>query len=135
MSNFQDPPITCPSTSEIFHPSPLSLTWTFNFKRAPPLPIALSSGLWGWLLLAPGPVGGFLFRWCASVWLGVVFGHGAFPIFFYKAGYRLGQSRALAIPRPRPRLPLGVGVISSNRASFHLWWKENFVKHQKVSKY
>ena len=25
--------------------------------------------------------------------------------------------------------------ISSNRASFHLWWKENLVKHQKVSKY
>ena len=26
-------------------------------------------------------------------------------------------------------------LISNNRASFHLWWKENFVKHQKVSKY
>ena len=25
--------------------------------------------------------------------------------------------------------------ISNNRASFHLWWKENFLKHQKVSKY
>ena len=25
--------------------------------------------------------------------------------------------------------------ISNNRASFHLWWKENLVKHQKVSKY
>ena len=25
--------------------------------------------------------------------------------------------------------------ISNNRASFHLWWKEHFVKHQKVSKY
>ena len=25
--------------------------------------------------------------------------------------------------------------VSSNRASFHLWWKENLVKHQKVSKY
>ena len=25
--------------------------------------------------------------------------------------------------------------ISDNRKSFHLWWKENLVKHQKVSKY
>ena len=25
--------------------------------------------------------------------------------------------------------------LSNNRASFHLWWKHNFVKHQKVSKY
>ena len=25
--------------------------------------------------------------------------------------------------------------ISNNRASFHLWWKENLLKHQKVSKY
>ena len=25
--------------------------------------------------------------------------------------------------------------ISNNRASFFLWWKENLVKHQKVSKY
>ena len=25
--------------------------------------------------------------------------------------------------------------ISHNRASFHLWWKENLLKHQKVSKY
>ena len=25
--------------------------------------------------------------------------------------------------------------ISNNCASFHLWWKENLVKHQKVSKY
>ena len=25
--------------------------------------------------------------------------------------------------------------ISNNRASFHLWWKENLVKHQRVSKY
>ena len=26
-------------------------------------------------------------------------------------------------------------IISSNLASFHLWWKENLIKHQKVSKY
>ena len=25
--------------------------------------------------------------------------------------------------------------ISNNRTSFHLWWNENLVKHQKVSKY
>ena len=25
--------------------------------------------------------------------------------------------------------------VSNNRASFHLWWKENLVKHQEVSKY
>ena len=25
--------------------------------------------------------------------------------------------------------------ISNNRSSFHLWWKENLVKHRKVSKY
>ena len=25
--------------------------------------------------------------------------------------------------------------ISNNRPSFHLWWKEKLVKHQKVSKY
>ena len=25
--------------------------------------------------------------------------------------------------------------ISNNRVSFHLWWKESLVKHQKVSKY
>ena len=25
--------------------------------------------------------------------------------------------------------------ISNNCPSFHLWWKENFVKHRKVSKY
>ena len=25
--------------------------------------------------------------------------------------------------------------VSNNRPSFHLWWKENLVKHQKVSKY
>ena len=25
--------------------------------------------------------------------------------------------------------------ISSNHASFHLWWKKNLLKHQKVSKY
>ena len=24
---------------------------------------------------------------------------------------------------------------SNNRPSFHLWWKENLVKHQQVSKY
>ena len=26
-------------------------------------------------------------------------------------------------------------LISNNRASFHLWWKKNLVKHQKVSEY
>ena len=26
-------------------------------------------------------------------------------------------------------------LISNNRTSFHLWWKENLVKHWKVSKY
>ena len=25
--------------------------------------------------------------------------------------------------------------ISNNRPLFHLWWKENLVKHEKVSKY
>ena len=25
--------------------------------------------------------------------------------------------------------------ITNSRASFNLWWKENLVKHQKVSKY
>ena len=25
--------------------------------------------------------------------------------------------------------------INNNHASFHFWWKENLVKHQKVSKY
>ena len=25
--------------------------------------------------------------------------------------------------------------ITNNHGSFHLWWKENLVKHQKVSKY
>ena len=25
--------------------------------------------------------------------------------------------------------------ISNNRSSFHFWWKENFVKHQQVSRY
>ena len=25
--------------------------------------------------------------------------------------------------------------ITNNHDSFHLWWKENFIKHQKVSKY
>ena len=25
--------------------------------------------------------------------------------------------------------------ITNNRASYHLWWKETLVKHQKVSKY
>ena len=25
--------------------------------------------------------------------------------------------------------------LSNNRASFHLWWKENLLKHQKVSEY
>ena len=25
--------------------------------------------------------------------------------------------------------------ITNNKASFHLWWKENIVKYQKVSKY
>ena len=25
--------------------------------------------------------------------------------------------------------------ISNSRASFHLWWKENLVKHQRVSRY
>ena len=25
--------------------------------------------------------------------------------------------------------------ISNNRASFHLWWKKNLVKHKKVSEY
>ena len=25
--------------------------------------------------------------------------------------------------------------ISNNRTSFHLWWKENLLKHRKVSKY
>ena len=142
MSNFQDPPIPCPSTSKIFHPpSRLPLTWTFNFKRTPPPPAprpppphhplqqameqrpchaceragsrqgrgqvtghnafklaarsifwfdlrAMQWYHWGWFLLAPEPMGGFLFRRCANVWLGVVFGHGAYPIFFYKAGYR-----------------------------------------------
>ena len=26
-------------------------------------------------------------------------------------------------------------LISNNPLSFHLWWKENLIKHQKVSKY
>ena len=26
-------------------------------------------------------------------------------------------------------------LISNNRASFHLWWRENLLKHRKVSKY
>ena len=30
---------------------------------------------------------------------------------------------------------LYIMLISNNRASFHLWLKENLVKHQKVSKY
>ena len=25
--------------------------------------------------------------------------------------------------------------VSNNQASIHLWWKKNFVKRQKVSKY
>ena len=25
--------------------------------------------------------------------------------------------------------------VTNNHASFHLWWKENLVKHQEVSKY
>ena len=25
--------------------------------------------------------------------------------------------------------------VANNYASFHLWWKENLLKHQKVSKY
>ena len=25
--------------------------------------------------------------------------------------------------------------IANNRVSFHLWWKENLVRHQKVSKH
>ena len=25
--------------------------------------------------------------------------------------------------------------ITNNHTSFHLWWKENLVRHQKVSKY
>ena len=25
--------------------------------------------------------------------------------------------------------------INNNRALFHLWWKENLLKHQRVSKY
>ena len=30
---------------------------------------------------------------------------------------------------------LNTMCISNNRPSFHLWWKENLVKHRKVSKY
>ena len=26
-------------------------------------------------------------------------------------------------------------ILSNNRTSFHLWWKEDLVKHQRVSKY
>ena len=28
-----------------------------------------------------------------------------------------------------------ITLVSNNRASFHLWYTENLVKHQKVSKY
>ena len=28
-----------------------------------------------------------------------------------------------------------VMFINNNRTSFHLWWKGNLIKHQKVSKY
>ena len=28
-----------------------------------------------------------------------------------------------------------IKFIANNRASFHSWWKENLIKHQKVSKY
>ena len=33
------------------------------------------------------------------------------------------------------RQPVYVMLISNNRASFHLWQKENLLKHQRVSKY
>ena len=171
MSNFQDPPIPCPSTSKIFHPpSRLPLTWTFNFKRTPPPPapappITLSNRLWSsdhamhvsgrdqgkggvksqvtmhsnwprvlYFDLTYGRCNGIIgdgFCWRRSQWGDFFFG--GVPMFgsawclvmahiqfsFIKRGIDQ-TSRALAIPRPPPLLPLGVGVISSNRASFHL---------------
>ena len=33
------------------------------------------------------------------------------------------------------RQPVYTMFISNNRASFHWWWKENLVKHQRASKY
>ena len=33
------------------------------------------------------------------------------------------------------RQAVNIMLITNNRAPFHLWWKENLVKHQKISKY
>ena len=54
--------------------------------------------------------------------------------------YSMGLGTFLIFPsflcfRQLVRQLVYITLISNNRASFHLWRKENLVKHQKVSKY
>ena len=54
--------------------------------------------------------------------------------FFSCVGYE-GRSAANRVVRQLARQLVYTMSISNNHPSFHLWWKENLVKHQKVSKH
>ena len=101
----------------------------------------VSGCLWLWCGVARGGgfgfcfFGGFLlvlagshFRGGFGCWAFILWDSGAFQIFpsFLRCLTLFGNSSGNSY------MPC---VISNNRASFQLWWKENLVKHWKVSKY
>ena len=75
--------------------------------------------------LGAGPC--FHFGGGAGGWAIIVWGLDSFLMFlnFLRSSVVRQLVRQLVYPM----------FISNNRTSFHLWWKENLVKHRKVSKY
>ena len=60
---------------------------------------------------------------------------GILSLFFFCVWASWPPQFRSAIVRQLVRQLLNTMFISNNRPSLHLWWKENLVKHRKVSKY
>ena len=72
-----------------------------------------------------------IFLCCSIVWAMAMgdWGLGCFSVEFRHIPDKSSVVRQLVIQA------VYTMFTSNNRASFHLWWKENLVKYQKVSKY
>ena len=55
--------------------------------------------------------------------------------YFFSCVGNEGRLAANMVVRQLLRQLVYTMSVSNNHPSFHLWWKENLVKHQKVSKY
>ena len=113
-------------------------------------------GNWVWGDLGQVGIGGCGFRGrgltgCLGlalvfVWGGAQRGRGGLISVFGKFSASIGKTFTLAwrlgaglsfceaLRQPVRQLVYAM-FISNNRPSFHLWWKENLVKHRKVWKY